>query len=37
MQSELERLRRDQRLKKCPHCSKRVIYLSAHIKRVHKK
>lgn len=37
MQVEIERLRRDQRLKKCPHCSKRVIHLSAHIKRAHKK
>ncbi len=37
MQAEIERLRRDQRLKKCPHCSKRVIHLSAHIKRAHKK
>lgn len=37
MQAEIERLRRDQRLKKCPHCPKRVVHLSAHIKRAHKK
>lgn len=37
MQAELERLRREQHLKKCPHCSKRVIHLSAHVKRAHKK
>lgn len=36
-QAEIERLRRDQRLKKCPHCFKRVIHLSAHVKRAHKK
>lgn len=39
---EAARLRRERRvskspLNKCPHCAKRVVNLTAHVKRMHKR